>query len=254
MTPSDRHRLIEETWIAAIETHDSLPSTNDRAAELAKVADTELPLLVIADVQTAGRGRGGNRWWTGADSLAFSVLFDSPPAHEHRSASPILGLAAALAIVESVRPFARRSANRPALAQRRNGRRPKTRRRAGRSLARPQDNHRHRAERKQFRRGRARRSAIGGHFALRLDTNPARPKFNSAFTPRRTETISRPRSHFARRTCRRGRCRVSPKRSAITFAMGIDNPLRHLSRNRYHRCDHIEYKPRSKGVCLGNFD
>ena len=104
LKPSECGRLINETWIASLESHDSLPSTNDRAAELAKFADTELPLLVIAEMQTAGRGRGGNRWWTGAGSLAFSVLF-LPPAQENRSASPLLGLAAGLAVVAAVRPL-----------------------------------------------------------------------------------------------------------------------------------------------------
>ena len=32
-----------------------------------------MPLLIVADGQTKGRGRGGNRWWTGAGSLAMSL-------------------------------------------------------------------------------------------------------------------------------------------------------------------------------------
>ncbi|MCC6127000.1 MAG: biotin--[acetyl-CoA-carboxylase] ligase [Pirellulales bacterium] len=120
MTPLECARLLEETWIAEVEPHDTLTSTNDRAAELANAADRRLPLLVIADMQTAGRGRGGNRWWTGAGSLAFSVLFvDSPlrVPHEVRSGEgqgvravsgspgPLMGLAAGLAVVDAVRPL-----------------------------------------------------------------------------------------------------------------------------------------------------
>ena len=33
----------------------------------------ELPLLVVAERQTAGRGHGANRWWTGPGALAFSL-------------------------------------------------------------------------------------------------------------------------------------------------------------------------------------
>ena len=105
MTPLERTRLLEETWIAEVEPHATLSSTNDRAAELAKSAGTRLPLLVTAEVQTAGRGRGGNRWWTGNGSLAFSVLFDAASIEESSPAIPLVGLAAGLAVVEAVRPI-----------------------------------------------------------------------------------------------------------------------------------------------------
>ncbi len=103
--PCDHSRLLEETWIAQVESHDSLPSTNDRAAELARSPHIELPLLVIADLQTAGRGRGGNRWWTADGSLAFSLLFDWILTEQATSATPLVGLAAGLAVVEAVRPL-----------------------------------------------------------------------------------------------------------------------------------------------------
>jgi BirA family biotin operon repressor/biotin-[acetyl-CoA-carboxylase] ligase len=102
MTPADLARLTAETRIARVESLAEISSTNDRALELAKTRGAETPLLVLADRQTAGRGRGGNRWWTGEGSLAFSVLFDNPMQNDF-SASPLIGLVAALAIVETVR-------------------------------------------------------------------------------------------------------------------------------------------------------
>jgi BirA family biotin operon repressor/biotin-[acetyl-CoA-carboxylase] ligase len=105
MTSSEYNWLLKETWIAQVEWHETLSSTNDRAAELAKAPGSLLPMLVIADEQTAGRGRGGNRWWTGEGSLAFSVLFDSTFTDEAISATPLTGLATGLAVVESVRPL-----------------------------------------------------------------------------------------------------------------------------------------------------
>jgi BirA family biotin operon repressor/biotin-[acetyl-CoA-carboxylase] ligase len=49
-------------------------STNQRAAELA-AAGCPHGTLVVAEEQTAGRGRGGKRWWTTAGSgLAFSLV------------------------------------------------------------------------------------------------------------------------------------------------------------------------------------
>jgi BirA family biotin operon repressor/biotin-[acetyl-CoA-carboxylase] ligase len=105
MTPPEFQRLIQETCIVKVEHHPTIGSTNDRAAELAKSGEAELPLLVIADEQTAGRGRGGNRWWTGGGSLAFSVLFDAKTYDVSRLASPMIGLAAGLAVVETIRPI-----------------------------------------------------------------------------------------------------------------------------------------------------
>jgi len=93
-------RILAETFVARAEHHPTLPSTNDRAAECADCPAEELPLLVVAERQTAGRGRGSNRWWTGPGSLAFSLLLDrlqTPPA------SPLLGLAAAVSAVQAAR-------------------------------------------------------------------------------------------------------------------------------------------------------
>ena len=38
---------------------------------------TELPIVVIAEEQTAGRGRQNNTWWTGEGTLALSMLLDA---------------------------------------------------------------------------------------------------------------------------------------------------------------------------------
>jgi BirA family transcriptional regulator, biotin operon repressor / biotin---[acetyl-CoA-carboxylase] ligase len=73
----DIHRILRETFVVELEHHKELGSTNDRAVQRAKQGAGQLPLLVIADNQTAGRGRGGNRWWTGPGSLAFSLLLES---------------------------------------------------------------------------------------------------------------------------------------------------------------------------------
>ena len=58
-------RVPRETCVRRVETHQQIGSTNDRALELAALAEAATPLLVIAAEQTAGRGRGANRWWSG---------------------------------------------------------------------------------------------------------------------------------------------------------------------------------------------
>lgn len=112
MNQRDIDRLLRVHWLADVEHHAMLSSTNDRAVELAKQPGVKMPLLIIADRQTAGRGRGGNRWWTGEGSLAFSFLFeDAPlPLEEYERATPVAtsvapltGLAAGLAVAEVTR-------------------------------------------------------------------------------------------------------------------------------------------------------
>lgn len=104
--PLDPARLTANSSRARVEYHDTIGSTQDRAHELARtVAADELPLLVVAEEQTAGRGRGANRWWTGRGSLALSLVFDPSgwdlPAHP----LPERSLAVGVAIVETLRPL-----------------------------------------------------------------------------------------------------------------------------------------------------
>jgi BirA family biotin operon repressor/biotin-[acetyl-CoA-carboxylase] ligase len=102
--PLDVDRTVRETFVARAEYHPSLGSTNDRAAELA-ARPGELPLLVVADQQTAGRGRGANRWWTGPGALAFSLLVEGRMVAAHDGRSPLVALAVAVAVVDAVAPL-----------------------------------------------------------------------------------------------------------------------------------------------------
>lgn len=87
----------KDAWGAPrVEAHDVVASTNDRARELAE-SGAEPFTVVIADAQTAGRGRSGQRWHSAPRSgLWISALLpgpDAPPAH-----LPLLvGIAAARA-------------------------------------------------------------------------------------------------------------------------------------------------------------
>ena len=79
----------------AVEFHAEIPSTNDRArAALAEPGGEGL--AVVADLQTAGRGRRGRTWISPAGAnLLFSVAWR--PAIAPRLAG-LLGVAAALAV------------------------------------------------------------------------------------------------------------------------------------------------------------
>jgi BirA family biotin operon repressor/biotin-[acetyl-CoA-carboxylase] ligase len=103
--PLDIDRILRETFVARVEYHPSIGSTNDRAAERAAQDGGELPLLVAADQQTAGRGRVANRWWTGRGALAFSLLVDGRSVDAQGGRSPLVALAVATAIVDAVAPL-----------------------------------------------------------------------------------------------------------------------------------------------------
>ena len=81
-----------------IEYHDSIGNTNDRARELA--AAGESGTAVVADEQTAARGRLGREWNapSGGIYLSLACRPDLPPAQ-----APIYTLAAAVATTEALR-------------------------------------------------------------------------------------------------------------------------------------------------------
>lgn len=98
----DLGRLRREAGLRQLEFHPELPSTNDRALELAAAADVEVPALVLASRQTAGRGRGGNRWWSAPGALTFSWIVDAGRIGLSTRQRPKLSLAAGLAVCEAL--------------------------------------------------------------------------------------------------------------------------------------------------------
>lgn len=98
----DTNQLLAQTFLAQAEHHELLDSTQTRARQLVETGEAQLPALVVADRQSAGRGRGSNRWWTGEGSLAFSLVVDPAAFGFPRRAVPRLSLAAGVAIVDSV--------------------------------------------------------------------------------------------------------------------------------------------------------
>ena len=59
---------------------EQLPSTNDKAIELRRSGELFAPAIVLATSQTAGRGRGANRWLSGEGSLTVTYVL---PVEEH---------------------------------------------------------------------------------------------------------------------------------------------------------------------------
>jgi len=91
--------------IQTIEYHDEISSTNDRIQELLRLpVKPPLPCLVIAKRQTAGRGRGNKRWWSGEGAILMSLGFELSPTLESSNALdrdqlPMLSVATGQAVI-----------------------------------------------------------------------------------------------------------------------------------------------------------
>jgi len=62
-----------------------------------------LPFVLSTDRQTAGRGRGNNRWWSGDGSLAMSILLESQQHHLRPQTSAHLALGVGYAVMKAIR-------------------------------------------------------------------------------------------------------------------------------------------------------
>lgn len=101
----DLDQLVAETFIRQGQWHRELPSTNTQAIELAADSDIETPFLIGATEQTAGRGRGGNRWWASGGTLMFSVLLDMQTLGLPQVEWPRFSLGTALSVAETIEAF-----------------------------------------------------------------------------------------------------------------------------------------------------
>ncbi len=104
----DLPRIEAESMVRWLEHHAVIDSTSDRALQLARQTTLVTPALVIANQQTAGRGRGTHGWWSERGGLTFSLILDAGGARATApsfalpdnwlSAWPKFSLATALAV------------------------------------------------------------------------------------------------------------------------------------------------------------
>jgi BirA family biotin operon repressor/biotin-[acetyl-CoA-carboxylase] ligase len=87
--------------IQTIEHHESISSTNDRVKELLRQPiKPPLPCLVVARQQTAGRGRGNKRWWSGEGAILMSLGFELSPEFFTREQLPTLSVTTAQSVAK----------------------------------------------------------------------------------------------------------------------------------------------------------
>ncbi len=101
-SPTDLEQIVGDTFIAHVDYHQEIGSTNDRALEMAHHAEEQFPLLVLAESQTAGRGRGTNLWWSNSGALTFSVLLATDAAGLPTERWPQVSLTVGLAVCEAL--------------------------------------------------------------------------------------------------------------------------------------------------------
>lgn len=107
LTRNTIHSTLATTWLGRrIELFDCLPSTNREAAQLAQ-ADVEHGTVVVADSQTAGRGRLSRSWFSppGANlycSMILRVMCPPERLTEWLSWLPLISALAAAEAIEQV--------------------------------------------------------------------------------------------------------------------------------------------------------
>lgn len=105
---------VEPTFLRRAEHFESLGSTNDRALEIAgSLPESSVPLLILADRQTAGRGRGRNKWFADEGVLTFSIVLEPKAWGLAPRLWPRLSVAVGGAVAEALRRWS--TVDRPAL-------------------------------------------------------------------------------------------------------------------------------------------
>lgn len=94
--------LINETFLRDVIHFEEADSTNTRSLQLMAAGRTiETPLLIYAESQSAGRGRGANQWWSQPGSLTFSVIVDTAELGIAPEQQPQLSLLTGLALLHT---------------------------------------------------------------------------------------------------------------------------------------------------------
>lgn len=101
----DTARLLAETCLRNVEWLEEVGSTNDRALEISTNPSIETPYLIGTDRQSAGRGRGSNRWWGADGSLMFSLVVGMSDLNLTPADWPRFSLVTGLAVSETLSAF-----------------------------------------------------------------------------------------------------------------------------------------------------
>lgn len=95
--------MDDSSSVRTIRRFAELDSTNRwTTSSSADFADDQLPLLVVAERQTSGRGRSGRSWHADAGTLTFSWLDSVSRLQLSRATAPQVALVAGLSVAEAI--------------------------------------------------------------------------------------------------------------------------------------------------------
>ena len=98
-------RVVRETFVENVQYHQAIDSTNNAALKLCQQGEFRGPVLVVASRQTAGRGRGANRWWSSPGALTFSLVIQPKELGVAEELWPQASLTTGLAVCLAVDDF-----------------------------------------------------------------------------------------------------------------------------------------------------
>lgn len=104
-TPYDLERLRAAVQPAALIYEPETASTNDVALRLVATGEIPAETLIVTSRQTAGRGRGENRWWSADGAITFSAALDAEQLELPPRLWPCVALTTAVAICDVVSPL-----------------------------------------------------------------------------------------------------------------------------------------------------
>jgi BirA family biotin operon repressor/biotin-[acetyl-CoA-carboxylase] ligase len=94
--------LLTETFLRDVRHFEETDSTNTQSLQLIASGEAiETPLLIYAEAQSAGRGRGANTWWSQSGSLTFSLVIDMQELGLSPEQQPQLSLLTGLALLQT---------------------------------------------------------------------------------------------------------------------------------------------------------
>jgi BirA family biotin operon repressor/biotin-[acetyl-CoA-carboxylase] ligase len=97
--------ITSQTFVRAVDWLDDVDSTNSQALRRAVEPNLVLPRLIWAGRQAAGRGRGGNAWWSEPGALTCSLLVDGPAIGLPPPRWPQVSMITSIAVAETLEQF-----------------------------------------------------------------------------------------------------------------------------------------------------
>lgn len=100
---SANDEILSRGWVQHIEWFNEVDSTHNAARRgLQETPACELPCLLVAQQQTAGRGRGGRQWWSPDGCLMLTLVLPSQTLPEDSNLWSQLALVTGLAVARTV--------------------------------------------------------------------------------------------------------------------------------------------------------